>query len=290
VENFGTWRDAEGRLVWGVDDFDEVARMPYAADLIRLVTSVIFAEREKALTLDAGDAATAVLEGYSESLQAGGKPFILEENHAGLREMALGAEREPTKFWSRLVELPRVTPPKDIRRMLQRSFADDAKNIAFSHRIAGVGSLGRPRYVAIASCNGGLAAREAKAWLPSAWDWAKGRPKKRPYSVQLLKHSVRQPDPYYAVEAGWVLRRLGPHCGRIELAELPKRRDERLILRAMGRETANLHLATSEQRTRLLHHLTKLKPDWLVNAAQAMSKATQRDWEQFRSSELAPQN
>ena len=22
VENFGTWRDAEGRLVWGVNDFD----------------------------------------------------------------------------------------------------------------------------------------------------------------------------------------------------------------------------------------------------------------------------
>src|SRR2546422_1926342 len=23
VENFGTWRDAEGRLVWGVNDFDQ---------------------------------------------------------------------------------------------------------------------------------------------------------------------------------------------------------------------------------------------------------------------------
>jgi len=23
VENFGTWRDAEGRLIWGVNDFDE---------------------------------------------------------------------------------------------------------------------------------------------------------------------------------------------------------------------------------------------------------------------------
>jgi Uncharacterized protein conserved in bacteria (DUF2252) len=41
VENFGTWRDTEGRLVWGVDDFDEVARMPYAVDLLRLVPSRI---------------------------------------------------------------------------------------------------------------------------------------------------------------------------------------------------------------------------------------------------------
>jgi uncharacterized protein (DUF2252 family) len=23
VENYGTWRDAEGRLVWGINDFDE---------------------------------------------------------------------------------------------------------------------------------------------------------------------------------------------------------------------------------------------------------------------------
>ena len=28
-ENFGTWRDADGRLVWGVNDFDEAAVMPW---------------------------------------------------------------------------------------------------------------------------------------------------------------------------------------------------------------------------------------------------------------------
>ena len=29
IENFGTWRDAEGRLVWGVNDFDEAGLLPY---------------------------------------------------------------------------------------------------------------------------------------------------------------------------------------------------------------------------------------------------------------------
>src|SRR5262245_33803329 len=28
VENFGTWRDAEGRLVWGISDFDEASPLP----------------------------------------------------------------------------------------------------------------------------------------------------------------------------------------------------------------------------------------------------------------------
>src|SRR5258707_1212093 len=39
VENFGTWRDLEGRLIWGVNDFDEASWLPYTIDLIRLATS-----------------------------------------------------------------------------------------------------------------------------------------------------------------------------------------------------------------------------------------------------------
>jgi hypothetical protein len=58
----------------------------------------------------------------------------------------------------------------------------------------------------------------------------------------------------------------------------------------MGSETANLHLATSDQRTKVLHDLTRRKPDWLVNAAQAMSEATERDWDVFQSSRLAGKN
>src|SRR5216683_5892811 len=29
VGSFGTWRDGEGRLCWGVDDFDEAYPLPY---------------------------------------------------------------------------------------------------------------------------------------------------------------------------------------------------------------------------------------------------------------------
>src|SRR5580692_480965 len=41
VENFGTWRDVEGRLIWGINDFDELAWMPYTCDLVRLATSAL---------------------------------------------------------------------------------------------------------------------------------------------------------------------------------------------------------------------------------------------------------
>jgi hypothetical protein len=33
VENFGTWRDVEGRLVWGINDFDEAAIIPTRSTL-----------------------------------------------------------------------------------------------------------------------------------------------------------------------------------------------------------------------------------------------------------------
>ena len=44
VENFGTWRDLEGRLVWGVNDFDEACWLPYTCDLVRLATPPFAAE------------------------------------------------------------------------------------------------------------------------------------------------------------------------------------------------------------------------------------------------------
>src|SRR5580692_10209861 len=49
VENFGTWRDSEGRLCWGVNDFDETDELPYTTDLVRLATSVRFARKSRQL-------------------------------------------------------------------------------------------------------------------------------------------------------------------------------------------------------------------------------------------------
>ena len=43
LENFGTWTDREGRIVWGVNDYDEAADMPYILDLVRLATSAALA-------------------------------------------------------------------------------------------------------------------------------------------------------------------------------------------------------------------------------------------------------
>jgi len=283
VQNFGTWRDLEGRLVWGINDLDEVATLPYAIDLVRTVASAIIAKRENGLTIDEDAMAAAMLEGYSQSLEAGGRPFVLEESHPTLRDMAMGAERDPVPFWAKLAKLPAANPPKRIKRLLEGELPNDAADIQFVARIAGMGSLGRPRNVAIGTSNGGLAAREAKAWLPSAWGWAMGKVKDRAYAPRLIERAVRQHNPYYSVRKDWVVRRLGPHCGRIELAQFPKNRDERQILKSVGRETANLHLASPDQCPKIWRDLSERKPDWLLASAQAMCKATERDWQDFRA-------
>ena len=60
VENFGTWCDTDGRLVWGVNDFDEAFVYPYTMDLVRLATSALLAARAEHLTMKPKDAAGAI--------------------------------------------------------------------------------------------------------------------------------------------------------------------------------------------------------------------------------------
>src|SRR5258707_13916702 len=72
VENFGTWRDIEGRLIWGINDFDEVYEMPYTIDLVRLAASAHIAIREARLKIAAKDACEAILAGYKKGLEIGG--------------------------------------------------------------------------------------------------------------------------------------------------------------------------------------------------------------------------
>jgi hypothetical protein len=102
VENFGTWRDSEGRLIWGINDFDETWRLPYTHDLVRLAASAHIAISENHLALDLKEAAAAILEGYAESLAAGGRPFVLAEHHALLRNMAVHRLKDVCSFWEKL--------------------------------------------------------------------------------------------------------------------------------------------------------------------------------------------
>ncbi len=80
------------------------------------------------------------------------------------------------------------------------------------------------------------------------------------------------------------MRRLAPDCSRIELGSLPKSRDELKLLRAMGWETANIHLGTKEAARRVLADLKKRPGKWLRRAAGPMVKASLDDWKEWAKS------
>ena len=119
-------------------------------------------------------ACEAILEGYRAGVEAGGRPFVLEETHGWLRRVGhrraappdavLGederaADRARHRSEAAAMPSPRAMPAGD-------------SPIRFARRVAGMGSLGRPRFVGIADWRGGCVAREAKATAPSAWLWA----------------------------------------------------------------------------------------------------------------------
>src|SRR5262249_11811615 len=95
LENFGVWRDAEGRLAWGANDFDEAARMPYPFDLVRLGTSAKLAWHDLHSRSAICD---AILAGYRRRLAEPG-PFILDEKYAWMRAVAMTNDAECAKFW-----------------------------------------------------------------------------------------------------------------------------------------------------------------------------------------------
>jgi hypothetical protein len=288
VENFGTWRDIEGRLVWGINDFDEVYELPYTIDLVRLAASAHIAIREMRLAIATKDACEAILAGYKKSLETGGGPFVLAEEHEWLRHMVTGVLRDPVLYWKKLDSLPNVRGrvPKNARRAIERLMPVPGLEYRIAHRIAGLGSLGRERYVGIGTCRGARVAREAKALAPSACVWATGgKGSERIRYQEVLERSVRDIDPFVRLRGSWIVRRLAPDCSRVELASMPGERDESKLLRAMGFETANIHLGTRGAAKAILRDLSKRPVDWLHTAAAAMVKATTADWREWRASE-----
>jgi hypothetical protein len=281
VENFGTWRDVEGRLIWGVNDFDEAHPMAYANDLVRLAVSAHLAADVGHLPVKQKDICDAILEGYSESLREGGKPFVLSETHTWLREIAESELRDPVRFWAKMDALPTLKGEVPLSAIDAMEHLMPAPNIAYrvTHRVAGLGSLGHARYVAIAEWKGGKIAREAKALVSSACYWARDHagPPEILYQT-IITRAVRCMDPFVQLRGRWIVRRLSPHCSRIELAGLTLRSEQTRLLRAMGWETANIHLGTKTARKPILRHLAKQKAKWLHNATEEMLRAVRDDW------------
>ncbi len=287
VNSFGTWRDAEGRLCWGVDDFDESYPLPYANDLVRLAASMKIVIDTEGLAVKLKDGCDVILEGYRQSLEKGGCPAVLEEQEQRLGKLGVESFKPPTGFWKKLNRLPAIRRPlaPDVKRALEKTLPDPRMDYKVVRRQAGLGSLGQERFVAIANWKGGFIAREAKSMLPSACSWLEDEvgPRRSCYQ-QAISSAIRSPDPFQVIEDAWLIRRLSPDSNPIDIQTLARDSDEEVLLHAMGSEAANVHLGSRRQTASILKDLQKRKSNWLRDAARRMARLVERDWKRYRKS------
>lgn len=286
LENFGTWRDADGRLVWGVNDFDEAAEMPYALDLVRLATSGLVAGKGLRITADA--ICSAILLGYREGLTSP-QPIVLDRDRSWLRELAVVSEKERAKFWKKVEKTKAKRAPTRYRKVLAAAMPEPRLAVRkTARRTAGAGSLGRPRWIGIADWRGAPVVREAKALVMPAWLLTHGKGKGKIRCGEIANGRFRATDPWYDITDGIVVRRLSPNNRKIEAGEDPRELLSPDMLRVMGADIAGVHLGAGNHREAIEHDLDRRKRGWLKLNAAKMAKATEAEHTAWAAAAEAP--
>jgi hypothetical protein len=148
----------------------------------------------------------------------------------------------------------------------------------------GLGSLGHMRFFGLIDWEGGPVAREVKASSLSAWIWAAGQSAGKNQIIELINTAIRSRDPFVKMHDGWLIRPIAADCGRIDLDDLDAMSpdgdryvDQLKLVRAMGFETANVHLG-SISAAKLTSSLASLTTSKLRDAAGKMFEAVQKDF------------
>jgi hypothetical protein len=167
-------------------------------------------------------------------------------------------------------------PPSEIASALKASLPSDATHERFASRAKGGGSLGRPRFVAIADWRGGRIVREAKALVTSGWNFAHGNPAAPIQFLTVANGTFRSPDPFLTIESRFILRRVTADSRKAELDDGAGSLDTRLI-EAMGFDLASVHAAASNAQA-VVADLNARPSDWLAKAAETAAAAVKNDY------------
>ena len=198
-----------------------------------------------------------------------------------LRQML---RRVPAQVLERGRQIDDRRSPPAIRKLLVGSLpGKKAEDAAFFSRVAGGGSLGRPRFVVVATWRGGRVVREAKALVPSAWNWALGTTPRQHKYLELSTGAYRAPDPFLHVDRDtddrdFVFRRLSADLRKIELDKDAVADLKLELLRAMGSDLASIHAATPDASKPIATDLKARGSRWLHDAARAAREATEKDF------------
>ena len=281
VENFGIWLDADRRRVWGVNDYDEIGLAPYALDLVRTVASaLVSAEVEGGLRLHGPALAELMIEGWVQGLDDPSERRLDGGDHPHLT--ALAPALDGAKFWDRIQSAPNVDSVPDPAAALVAAGGLDRPD--WRRRQAGTGSLGHRRLVALGSIDDARSALEVKELGPPTASWP-------PLHALTTGWAGTSEEAWKAVSAmpgfppearrlsGWVMRRLGPESGRIELTALGRRRDESALVRSMGRALGAVHAAGPTGMADARRHAESWGPRGLLASAEAMAARVRHDFQ-----------
>lgn len=289
LENFGTWRDEDGRLIWGVNDFDECAEMPYPLDLVRLATSAALAAQGR---LPLKTICASLLEGYRRGLDEPAA-FVLDRDHLWLRERFDVDEDDRADFWRKIdkqyEKLSRAKkpkqPPQDWLPLFAAALPEPSIALAYWPHTAGTGSLGRPRWLGYATWRHGPLLREGKALVTSSWTRTHGGGGQSQVNA-IARGRFRAPDPWYNASGNVLLRRLSANNRKLEVKK--KRDMPRLLhptmLQYMGSDLAAVHLGVGDRRDAMRQDLASRKRGWLrthVETALAFVSDEYSTWRKF---------
>jgi len=290
LENFGTWHDEDGRMIWGVNDYDEAAEMPYVLDLVRLGASATLATTPSEISVKA--ICANLLKGYEHGLEAP-EAFVLDRDHLWLRKRFVVDEIARGKFWQKIDDQYRATlakkhpeqPPVAWRKLLSAAAPKGAPALLFWRHTAGTGSLGRPRWLGYTNWRSGPLLREGKALVPSGWLRAHGGGERLQLN-EIARSRFRAPDPWYAASGRVLVRRLSANSRKLNAED---RRDLARLLHPdllwdMGRDLAAVHLGVRNQRDALRADLAKRKGRWFRDNVEAAAKFVAREFAEWKKS------
>ena len=102
----------------------------------------------------------------------------------------------------------RTAVPLPARKAINQMLPDPHPSYRIARRVAGVGSLGHARYVAIFDWKDAQLALETKEASPSACAWANPDRSQVIHYQQMLDKAVRCKDPFVCLTGKWLTRHL----------------------------------------------------------------------------------
>lgn len=285
TENFGAYKGDNRLTYFDVTDFDESVLGPPTLDAARFLASILVAAGEWALSPEEGDALAArAAVAYATELASGKAAWIERETARGAMKRLLsqvaGRSRSDllTRFTTRKAKrrrfllddrhlFPATDPERDAVTRMVASLGGDAHDpdyfrvVDVARRAVGVGSLGRPRFVALVEGRGSpdrnaiidIKAAHASATLQRAMTaqppWRDGAER----IVAVQRHAVVVAPAFLSAlrdgDSGFVARELQLSDDRLRLrdwAHQPRKLGDAIV--TLGSVAAWMHLRAAAWR------------------------------------------